>query len=323
MSVCTNLYMRRIPGKYHVDPITNEWTDIYPVPCNKCTNCKIQIAKEWALRCCLELPYWDKAIFTTLTYRDSELPKDFSIHKRELENFFHDLRNDCRNRKIKFLASGEYGDKGRPHYHAIIFGIGLSNEKRIIGATDETFNSENSLIEKNWTKGNVFNGAVTYNSCRYTASYVFKKYYDELKEEIYTDNGLEVPFQKTSNGLGKQWYLDYGKQTLERGYIMFNGIKHTIPRYFLKLFEKDEKKQDLKKLQIDHAEAKFQTWYENYIQRLAVELCEQPDEINAKICGDDWNRLRGRGVEFQNWQQTQNEAKAKHAEERNRIFFGG
>lgn len=245
MSVCKNLYYRRIEGKFHYDPIKGAMTDFYAIPCGKCTNCKIQIAKEWALRCCLELPYWEKSIFTTLTFRDSEM-NDPSIHKEEFSEFAKNLRNDLRKdgRKIKILGCGEYGDSSmRKHYHAIIFGIGLGNEKTMIG-NEETYLSENSIIEKNWKKGNVFNGVVTYNSARYVASYVFKKYYDDTKKQIYEDAGLENPFQHTSQGIGRSWYNDYKNETLKRGYILFNGIKNTIPRYFLDLYEKEEEKKN-------------------------------------------------------------------------------
>ena len=322
MSVCKNTFSR-LTDKCRFDPVLQKWTYYAEVPCGKCTPCKIEIAKEWALRCCLELPYWNNAIFTTLTYRDSDLPSDYSLHKEHLEKFFNDVRNDLRGEnKIKFLASGEYGSKNfRPHYHAIIFGVGLSNNKRIIGAKDVTYDSVNRILEKNWTKGNVFNGCVTYNSCRYTASYVFKKYYDSLRDEVYLQNGLQVPFQKVSNGLGKSWYQEYGKVTLKRGYIMFNGVKHTIPRYFLKLYEKEGFKADIEQIQKNHALDNFASWYDSYISRLSLELAESPDVINKMVCSDFESRLQ-LGEDFKIRTLIQNGQKADHAEKANKLFFG-
>lgn len=319
MSVCRNEYFRKTPGRYHWDPIKQTILEGAYVPCKKCTNCKIQIAKEWAIRCCLELPYWDSSIFTTLTFRNDEMI-DPSIHKEELSQFAKNLRNDLRNtgKKIKILGCGEYGgESGRKHYHAIIFGIGLGNEKTMIG-TNETWLSENSIIEKNWTKGNVFNGVVTYNSCRYVASYVFKKYYDELAEEVYKEHGLEVPFQHTSGGIGKSYYLEWKNEILKRGYIMFNGVKQTIPRYFLDLYEKDQDNQQaLKTLQINHAEDKFWKWYKDYTAKLSKTLCCDPDEFNA-------NALRNVDYEFiseyMKYQREQNEAKENIALARNNLF---
>lgn len=325
MSVCKNLYLRRV-DKYHYDPIRNEITNLVEVPCGKCTNCKIQIAKEWALRCCLELPYWEKAIFTTLTFRDSEMT-DLSIHKTEFSEFIHNIRNDLRKEKkqIKVLGCGEYGDESmRKHYHAIIFGIGLGNEKTTISKNCETYLSENSIIEKNWTKGNVFNGVVTYNSCRYVASYVFKKYYDDLKEEVYINNGLENPFQHTSQGIGRQFFNEYKNTILDNGYIMFNGIKHTIPRYFLELYEKEDKinnsfenTKKLKRLQIEHAEDKFNKWYKNYTEKLSKILVCNPDDFNVKTLKNVDSEFI---VEYYKQIQQQNEASANLAEARNKLY---
>lgn len=321
MSVCKNLYLRRIEGKFHYDPIKQQITDIYELPCGKCTNCKIQIAKEWALRCCLELPYWDKSIFTTLTFRDSEM-SDPSIHKKELSDFFHNVRNDLRktNQKIKILGCGEYGDESmRKHYHAIIFGLGMSNEKVTISHNCETYTSENSILERNWGKGNVFNGVVTYNSCRYVASYVFKKYYDELKEEFYTSKGLENPFQHTSNGIGKQFYDEWNNNILTKGYIMFNGIKYTIPRYFLDLYKKEElnKRYKLREMQQKHAEEDFWQWYKKKTKEIAKITFSDPNEFNCQLLSQvDPEFIQAYDEE----RKEQNEAKANLAEARNNLF---
>lgn len=242
--ICQNPTFRRSATKAHYDPILNKYTNLWETPCGKCTACKIQICKEWALRCMLELPYWEKSIFTTLTYSDENLPKDNSIHKKELEEFFDKLRDNLKpyETKIKFMASGEYGDtRDRPHYHAIIFGINIDLNNWFYqfrnGKQQICYRSENEIIEKTWTKGEVYNGYVSYNSARYVSSYVFKKYYDELAEETYKKYNLEIPFRKVSNGIGKNFWIDYGSQILKRGYISINGEKNTIPRYFLKLSE--------------------------------------------------------------------------------------
>lgn len=318
MSVCKNMITRHIEGKFHYDLVSQQITDYYTFPCGKCTNCKIQIAKEWALRCCLELPYWDKSIFTTLTFND-ENNLDPSIHKEEFSKFIKDVRNDLRKdgRKIKVLGCGEYGDESkRKHYHAIIFGIGLDEETRQIGKST-THLSENGILEENWLKGNVFNGVVTYNSARYVASYVFKKYYDDLENEMYTKLGLETPFQHTSGGIGKSYYEEYGKQTLQRGYIMLNGIKNTIPRYFLDLYEKDGYHDKLKTMQRDHAVDKFEKWYKSYTKKLSQKLCCQPDEFNYNVLADIDQNFR---TEYFRQQTDEVNAKSNLADARNKLF---
>lgn len=268
--ICQNPIYRRSEEKYHYDPITKTITNLWETPCGKCTACKIQICKEWALRCMLELPYWEKSIFTTLTYNDENLPKDNSIHKEELSEFFDKLRDNLKpyKTKIKFMASGEYGDENtRPHYHAIIFGINIDLNNWFYqfrnGKQQICYRSENEIIEKTWTKGEVYNGYVSYNSARYVSSYVFKKYYDELAEETYKKYNLEIPFRKVSNGIGKNFWIDYGNQILKRGYISINGEPNTIPRYFLKLTEK-ENIFDLRRKQLDIELEKFENFKTDY-----------------------------------------------------------
>lgn len=89
-------------------------------PCGKCMACKISRTTDWTIRNCCEYAYHDTASFVTLTYNDDNLPKDFSVHKRELQCFFDDLQHRFKahdGRKIKYFACGEYGgERNRPHY---------------------------------------------------------------------------------------------------------------------------------------------------------------------------------------------------------------
>ncbi|AXB22582.1 replication initiation protein [Alces alces faeces associated microvirus MP15 5067] len=212
------------------NPITHKLEYGMLVPCGKCIPCKVQKAREWSMRCMLELPYWYDADFVTLTYDDEHLPENGSLVKKDLTDFFKRLRRDLEPLNIKYFACGEYGENTmRPHYHAIIFGVGLSErENKSLGC----FYSDNNLIENNWPYGNVFNGQVTPNSCRYCAEYVFKKYNGKKKIEVYDNLGLQQPFQVQSNGIGKR-YLDENMNDLfQRGYVLYHGKPYSFPRYF-------------------------------------------------------------------------------------------
>lgn len=216
-------------GKLIKNPITGEEFTGLLVPCGKCVLCKIQKTREWTLRCNLELLYWDSALFTTLTYDDEHLPFNASLVKKDLQDFIKRLREDFK-KPLKYFACGEYGEKGRPHYHLIVFGIG----------TDLDYNYElgchysfGHFVENNWNYGNVFNGSVTANSVRYCAGYIFKKYGSKVNQKIYTDVGIIPPFQLQSNGIGKRWYQDYTDLLWKRGYILLNGERYAIPRYFI------------------------------------------------------------------------------------------
>lgn len=184
------------------------------------------------------MDYFPKNSFVTLTYCDETLPKDGSIHKEELVKFFKRLRKDLGSRKIKYFACGEYGEKtGRPHYHSIIFGLG---------------SEEKELLRSAWSKGFIYSGSVTYNSARYVAGYVMKKYSGDLAKEVYGDK--EIPFRLSSLGLGKQWCDDHEKYLIENLGLTIKGIPCGMPRYYRnRLGEKlDDEKLEKKRIELSN-----------------------------------------------------------------------
>lgn len=186
------------------------------VPCGKCLACRISKAREWSMRLMHEFNYHKKAVFVTLTYNSEHLPKDNAISIDELQRFLKRLRKKLPPKAIKYYACGEYGEQfGRPHYHAIIFGLGLDDKK---------------IFEEAWTKGNIKLGTVTYQSCRYVSDYVGKVDGEKAKE-LYGEK--QLPFKLQSMGLGKQFALDNQKQIKQNGYLTVDGIKMSIPRYYI------------------------------------------------------------------------------------------
>jgi len=92
------------------------------VPCGKCAFCIKKAIDAWCLRLMHELAVSSSAFFITLTYDDEHLPPGAELSKRDLQLFIKRLRK--RNPGIRYFAVGEYGtEKGRPHYHAVIFNL--------------------------------------------------------------------------------------------------------------------------------------------------------------------------------------------------------
>ena len=149
-------------------------------------------------------------------------PLDFSIHKRELQLFFKRLRFNAGDREIKYFASGEYGDKfGRPHYHAIIFGIDPLRDR--------------ILVEDSWQdKGIVHFGSVTSKSIRYTCKYVQKKLGGDLAKEVY--DGREKEFCLCSQRLGDDYMEEYRDKLIDDGYFQFLGKRYPLPMRFKQKF---------------------------------------------------------------------------------------
>lgn len=117
--------------------------------------------------------------FITLTFSDEHLPNPPYVSKRDLQLFFKRLRKLIAPRKIRYYACAEYGDKrGRPHYHAIIFGLSLSDQK---------------LVEQAWGLGFVSVDKVELGSIAYVAGYVSKKFIHS-KEFEFTGEVKEKEF---------------------------------------------------------------------------------------------------------------------------------
>lgn len=227
------------------------WLDKYDVlvPCGKCVMCRVARAREWSTRLIHELGFHDKAIFVTLTYENSP----DQISKDELQRFFKRLRKSIEPEKISYYACGEYGEKyGRPHYHAIIFGLGFQDEE---------------VIKKSWNKGFIYLGTVTYDSCRYTADYI-QKQISGIKKD-----GKVQPFALMSKGLGKA-YAEQNAEKLRRTLsTTIRGKKTGLPRYYQK------------KLEINTEQLKVRAIEKNKeIDDLHVKRVGNGDQVYDSVC---------------------------------------
>lgn len=188
------------------------------VPCGKCVSCRISRSREWTIRLLHEYAYHESTAFITLTYDDEHLPKDEEINKQELQRMFKRLRKEKAN--IKYYAIGEYGEKyGRPHYHAIMFG--LSQE-------------DTELIKNTWGKGRIDVGTVTQHSIRYVTDYIHK----ENRIELYDTR--KPPFSLMSKGLGKQWAIDNEQHLIQNQGTTLNGQHVGVPKYYVKKLDFDK-----------------------------------------------------------------------------------
>ena len=101
-------------------------------------------------------------MFVTLTYCDDALPEKGSLVREDVKKYCKRLRKYMlthHNRKIKYMAVGEYGENGteRPHYHLIILGMRYERWREPIKTTAHTTVKDNKQItwfEKyKWVEG--------------------------------------------------------------------------------------------------------------------------------------------------------------------------
>lgn len=273
---------RPLPGWYskRVNPETGKRSIVFSVsdalvdrpisvPCGQCTGCRMERARQWAIRCCHEASLYDDNCFLTLTYNDENIPQDWSLDKVHLQKFFKRLRKSIGERRVRYFACGEYGERcrtcgknrkscrcacfikalGRPHYHLILFNYNFAD--RVLWKKtkkgDPLFTSEH--LSKVWPLGFCSIGGVSFESAAYVGSYVTKKKlgptawmyycdYDDVTGEI---SNVKLPeFSLVSNkpdGLGAGWFKKFVGDLYPSDECVIRGRTMRVPRYYDQLLK--------------------------------------------------------------------------------------
>lgn len=213
----------KILGRYD-RLVADDHPGSFKVPCGKCLGCRADYCRTWADRMVLELDHSKKAVFVTLTYDDDHLPvlyqittgqSELTLKKRDLQLFFKRLRKRFRDREIRYYAAGEYGTKtNRPHYHAIIYGISLSDfedlSPRGNNQLGQFYYSSERLARDIWKNGFCLLADVSWKTCAYVARYVNKKQYGLVSDE-FIDRMQEPVFSVSSRnpGIGMYYIIEH------------------------------------------------------------------------------------------------------------------
>lgn len=192
----------------------------------------------WSFRIQYHMRFVKHAYFVTLTYGQDQIkrsPKGFlNLHKKDFQDYIKRIRKELKqtsktpdNDKVKYIVTGEYGgDRGRPHYHAIIFNVDFET------------------IIKHWPHGYVDIKEVNKNRIAYIFKYIWKP--RKRKDPDHWDD--RVPeYVNFSNGLGVQWLteknIQYHRKNIDNPTITLpTGERIAIPRYFKeKIFNEEER----------------------------------------------------------------------------------
>lgn len=196
----------------------NGFSDWLWLPCGSCVGCLKSRAREWAIRCSLELQFHTEACWATLTYDEKHLPP--TLRKRDLQLFLKRIRERLYPRKVRFFASGEYGERTwRPHYHPILYGT-----------------EDEKVIQECWPFGFARKHDLRPEGIAYVAGYVSKKIgpVDEAEERIDYRTGevyqYQPPFIQMSRrpGIGgdaRVWWRSWR----DHAYHLGNKVK--VPRF--------------------------------------------------------------------------------------------
>lgn len=171
----------------------------------------------------------------TLTYDQEHLPPNGGLRYRDLTLFWKRLRK--RYGKLSYFAVGEYGDESlRPHYHACLFGHDF-REEAIRIRTDPHPLWISLELTATWGHGHVAIGSLTFETARYTASYLQKKL-AKNKRYVTTDQvtgeliPLEQPRSFMSRNLARSWWEQWGRQVTAHDYCIINARKQKPPKAY-------------------------------------------------------------------------------------------
>ncbi len=223
---------------YYDKPVT--------IACGQCSGCRLERSRQWAVRCMHEAQMHTVNSFVTLTYDDDHLPRDGGLVLEHFQKFVRTFRK--RGYSFRYYHCGEYGDKhGRPHYHAILFGIDFP---------DQVFESETQngdklysspLLSDLWHHGISRVGEMTFQSAAYVARYCMKKINGEQAAEHYqtinTKTGevhqVKPEYQTMSRrpGIGSTWFSKFSGDIFPSDECVVAGKITRPPRYYDSQYE--------------------------------------------------------------------------------------
>ncbi|AXQ65723.1 MAG: replication initiator protein [Microviridae sp.] len=191
-------------------PLLHNWEPL-TIPCNKCTGCRTEHSRQWAMRLVHEKKHQEeveknRTVFITLTYNDDYLPQSGTLIKKDFQKFIKRLRHQLKKipgwqPPLRYYAAGEYGEKSsRPHYHAILYNCPLDRLQTFKKKGHKPLNTS-KILSKAWSQyikptkenpkekfismGFTSWGEVTFNSAAYVANYVQKKINGQQKDLHY------------------------------------------------------------------------------------------------------------------------------------------
>ncbi|MGL4562732.1 MAG: rolling circle replication-associated protein [Brevinema sp.] len=146
-----------------------------------------------------------------------------TLLKSDMQKYWKRLRITLKRRgfdfKFKYFMCGEYGGRrGRPHYHAIVFGLPFGSE---------------SLIRDLWKNGIVDIKVSVPQTIKYVVGYINKKQVGKKSDLYYLRNGCLNSYQSMSHGIGLQYAID-NSERIKRELSLkdSSGCIHPVPPYY-------------------------------------------------------------------------------------------
>lgn len=266
-------------------PINNSdcSSSMLSVPCGSCVGCRLERARQWAMRCMDEASLYDDNSFITLTFRpDVLLKRGNNLLKSDFQLFMKRLRKFTGGKLIRYFHCGEYGSKFfRPHYHALLFNMGFP-DRVYLKQTKAGFPIYRSpSLEANWKDGFSSTTDVTFGSAAYVARYHVKKVGTIVSDDHFinprTGEMLKPEYTTMSRGdhvrgtggLGLGWYKKFKSDVYPHDARVIKGLDTKPARFYDSQYEK-ENPEGFKSLKLARLEAVSGRDSDNTTSRLLV-----------------------------------------------------
>lgn len=238
--------------------------EVIKVPCKECIGCRLDYSKEWANRCMKEAELYEFNYSITLTYDDEHLPfstkildtetgeaipnYNVTLNPDDVTNFMKRLRERWErihnHKNIRVFYCGEYGDqKGRPHYHLILFNFPMYDLKFLRRSQSNKNLWFSAELDKLWGKGLTSVGECNWETVAYAARYVTKKVKGPDAKAEYTNRAQYPEFVRMSRmpGIGREWYEKHKNEMYETDEMFVknkNGVLKLKPsKYYDRLYD--------------------------------------------------------------------------------------
>lgn len=225
---------RNASGKRSIVFGLNEAYKDMPIqlPCGRCIGCRLEKARQWAVRCMHEAKLYEENCFVTLTYDDEHLPKDGGLVPEHFVLFMKRLRKRY-GPGIRFFHCGEYGEKTlRPHHHALLFNHNFADRRELRFHSGESKLYSSSELDKLWPYGFASIGAVSFESAGYVARYSMKKVYGPGADDWYAGRKPEYLTMSRRPGIGSEFIKKFRKDIYPSDEMVVNGVVTKPPRYY-------------------------------------------------------------------------------------------
>lgn len=248
----------------------NDVVKTLSLPCGQCIGCRLERSRQWAMRCMHEATLHSENSFVTLTYDDAHLPASGSLDYPEFQRFMKRLRKAFAPAAVRFYMCGEYGpDKGRPHFHACLFGIDFPDKVYFSKGPNGDRLYTSAMLDRLWPCGFCSVGAVTFQSAAYVARYCVAKVTGRAAAAHYGDLVPEFNHMSLKPGIGARFFEQWSSDIYPHDYVVVNGVEVKPPKYYDRLYKRVEPDvfNDLQFLREQDGRSRYE---DNTVERLAV-----------------------------------------------------